>query len=89
MGLPDGVFRLLAQSVLAIDPVARSSMWEDLEAGRTTEIDWINGEVVRLGAEHGVPTPVNARLVELIRLAETGGRRSWSGRELLSELRRR
>jgi 2-dehydropantoate 2-reductase len=74
--------------VLAIDPVARSSMWEDLEAGRATEIDWINGEVVRLGREHGVPTPVNSTLVELIRQAEDGGRRDWSGRELLSVLRR-
>jgi 2-dehydropantoate 2-reductase len=87
MSLPDLVFRALARSVLAIDPVARSSMWEDLEAGRATEIDWINGEVVRLGAEHGVPTPVNSRLVALIREAENGGRRGWSGRELLSALR--
>ena len=87
LGLPDIVFRTLAQSMLALDPVARSSMWEDLEAGRTTEIDWINGEVVRLGAAHGVPTPVNNTLVTMIREAEQGGRRDWSGSELLTRLR--
>ena len=64
-------------------------MWEDLELGRQTEIDWINGEVVRLGQQHGRATPVNSRLVELVREAEQGGRRDWSGAELLSRLRAR
>ncbi|TCN41596.1 2-dehydropantoate 2-reductase [Rhodococcus sp. SMB37] len=87
--VPDVVFRNVASSMLEIDPLARSSMWEDLEAGRVTEVDWINGEVVRLGREYGVATPVNDRLVELIRDAERGGRRNWSGPELLDVLLRR
>jgi 2-dehydropantoate 2-reductase len=87
--VPDIVFRNVASSMLAIDPLARSSMWEDLEAGRVTEVDWINGEVVRLGREYGVVTPVNDLLVELIRDAERGGRRTWSGPELLDVLLRR
>jgi 2-dehydropantoate 2-reductase len=74
--------------MLAIDPLARSSMWEDLELGRATEVDWLNGEVVRLAQKQGRRAPVNARLVELIREAEQGGRRDWSGPELLAELRR-
>lgn len=85
--LPDVVFRAVAQSMLAIDPVARSSMWEDLELGRTTEIDWISGEVVRLGALHGVPTPVNQALVRMVRDAERGGRRDWGAAELLEAVR--
>lgn len=44
----------------------RSSMLIALERGRTPEIDFLNGEVVRQGAERGVPTPVNARLVEAV-----------------------
>lgn len=85
---PDALFRRLANRMLAIDPLARSSMWEDLESGRRTEIDWINGEILRLARESGRRAPVNERLIALIRDAEQGGRRDWSGAELLLELRR-
>lgn len=84
--VPDWLFRLLANRMLAIDPLARSSMWEDLQAGRTTEVDWLNGEVVRLAERLGRKAPVNARLMALIRSAEQGGRREWSGEALLAEL---
>lgn len=85
--VPDGLFRRVAGQVLAIDPVARSSMADDLELGRKTEISWLCGEIVELGAMVGMPTPVNQRLTELIVAAELGGRRVWSGRELLDQLR--
>lgn len=45
----------------------RSSMLQDIEAGRRTEIDAINGEIVRLGRVHKVRTPVNASLVALVK----------------------
>jgi 2-dehydropantoate 2-reductase len=45
----------------------RSSMLQDLERGRPTEIEAINGYVVRQGAAHGVPTPANALLTRLVR----------------------
>ncbi|TDW24599.1 2-dehydropantoate 2-reductase [Kribbella kalugense] len=83
--LPDFLFRRLAGKMLAIDPLARTSMWEDLEAGRQTEIDYLNGEVVRLADSLGRSAPVNAKLVELIRETESD-RRSWSGPELLQRL---
>lgn len=85
--VPNWLFRLLANKMLEIDPLARSSMWEDLERGRKTEIDWINGEIIRLAQEQGGSAPVNAKLVALIRAAEQGGRRDWSGEELLNEIR--
>ena len=85
--LPDFLFRRLASKVLAVDPLARTSMWEDLEAGRPTEIDYLNGEVVRLARSLGRTAPVNERLVDLIHAAETD-RRSWSGPELVRELQR-
>ena len=85
--VPDGVFRLLASRMLAIDPLARSSMWEDLQAGRATEIDWLNGEVVKLATSLGRAAPVNGRLVALVLEAEKGGKRDWKGEELLAELR--
>lgn len=46
------------------------SMVADLRAGRRTEIDELNGEIVRLGQLTGMPTPVNARLVEMVHTAE-------------------
>ncbi|WP_249674549.1 ketopantoate reductase family protein [Pseudomonas abieticivorans] len=41
----------------------KTSMLQSLEKGSITEIDFINGSVVRWGQRHGVPTPVNATLV--------------------------
>lgn len=88
LDMPDAWFRRLASRLLAIDPVARSSMWEDLERGRPTEVDVINGEVVRLAQAHNVGAPVNARLVELIHAAEQV-RRPWTAQELLDDLKSR
>ena len=45
----------------------RSSMLQDIERGRPTEIDAINGEVVARGRAHGVAVPANAVLTRLIR----------------------
>lgn len=45
----------------------RSSMLQDMERGRPTEIDAINGEVVARGAARGVPVPTNTVLTRLIR----------------------
>ena len=55
---------------VAIDPLARSSMQDDLIAGRPTEIDWINGEVLKLAEQCGRQAPINARLIALIKQAE-------------------
>jgi 2-dehydropantoate 2-reductase len=72
--------------MLAIDPHARTSMWEDLQAGRRTEIDYLNGEVVRLAESLGRRAPVNAKLVELIRGVEAGRSTRMAGPELLAEI---
>ena len=53
----------------------RSSMLQDLERGRPTEIDAINGYVARRGAALGVPTPVNATLAHMIRARVRRARR--------------
>ena len=46
------------------------SMVADMRLGRPTEIEQLNGEVVRLGDQVGVETPINSRLVELIHARE-------------------
>ena len=45
----------------------KASMLQDIEKGSRTEIDFINGSVVRLGEKHGIPTPVNRVLVASIK----------------------
>jgi 2-dehydropantoate 2-reductase len=88
LSLPDALFERLGRRMLTIDPLARSSMSDDLAAGRKTEIDWINGEVLRLAARLGRKAPVNARLCELVREVEQAKTRpSWSGAELRAQLR--
>jgi len=49
---------------------AFSSTAQDLNRGRPTEIDALNGYVARRGAELGVPVPVNHALFTLVKLAE-------------------
>ena len=49
----------------------RSSMQEDIEQGRRTEIDALNGAVARLGRKHGIETPANETLTGMIRFLES------------------
>lgn len=55
------------RAVCAATAVNRSSMLQDLDAGRRTEIGAINGAIAALGARHGLATPLNAALVALVR----------------------
>jgi 2-dehydropantoate 2-reductase len=51
----------------------KASMLQDVEARRATEIDYLNGGIVRFGDEHGVPTPLNRAIWALVK----GLERSW------------
>ncbi|MGY4690946.1 ketopantoate reductase family protein [Salibacterium sp. K-3] len=51
----------------------RSSMLQDLKKGKKSEIDYINGYVVKKGRESGVPTPFNELVCRLVREAEKTG----------------
>jgi 2-dehydropantoate 2-reductase len=51
-----------------------SSMQQDLLQGRRTEIDFLNGAVVRLGETFGIPCPVNQALTTIIRQMESAAR---------------
>jgi 2-dehydropantoate 2-reductase len=52
----------------------KASMLQDVEASRQTEVDYLNGGIVRFGQEHGVPTPLNAAITSLIHGLEA----SWA-----------
>jgi 2-dehydropantoate 2-reductase len=51
----------------------KASMLQDVEAHRPTEIDYLNGGIVRFGVEHGVPTPLNEAIWALVK----GVEQSW------------
>ena len=48
----------------------RPSMGQDVVKGRRTEIDWLNGFVVRRGAEIGIDAPANAAITEIVKRVE-------------------
>jgi 2-dehydropantoate 2-reductase len=52
----------------------KASMLQDVEARRATEIDYLNGGIVRFGREQGVPTPLNDAILALVK----GVERSWA-----------
>lgn len=83
--LPDFLFKRVAARMLRIDPQARSSMWDDVQKGRTTEIDDLCGAVVRLAQQQGTPAPLNAQLLQMIPVHRAGLRiRGTELRRLLS-----
>jgi len=53
-----------------LDPAMKTSMLQDIEAGRKTEVEMFAAMVIALGRRHGVPTPVNQTLFDLIRVIE-------------------
>jgi 2-dehydropantoate 2-reductase len=53
-------------------PGARPSMGQDIQKGRRTEIDYLNGLVARRGQELGIATPANQGLVDAVRQVERG-----------------
>jgi len=71
--LPTPIVRMVIRAQLRIDPEARTSMWTDLERGRPTEVDFLNGEIVRLADQHGIAAPINRRIAELVHEAERAG----------------
>ncbi len=71
--MPTPIVRLVTRAQMKVDPHAKSSMWEDLTRRRPTEVDYLNGEIVRLAERAGVDAPINRRVVELVHAAEKAG----------------
>jgi 2-dehydropantoate 2-reductase len=86
VGSPDFIFKKLFLKVQKIDPKGRGSMADDFAAGRPTEIDYLNGEVVRLAEALGGKAPVNAAIVELVKQAELGVQRTWGAKQLCDHI---
>jgi 2-dehydropantoate 2-reductase len=74
--LPDTIFEAMLGRTMKIDPEARSSMWEDLQRGRRTEIDYFQGVITEIAERRGLDVPLSRRVVQLIRKAEADGKGS-------------
>jgi len=74
--LPDTLFAMLLGRTMQIDPEARSSMWEDLQRGRRTEIDHLQGVIAEIADRRGLQVPLSRRIVALIKRAEASGQGS-------------
>ena len=74
--LPDTLFTTLLGGTMKIDDEARSSMWEDLQRGRRTEIDYLQGVITQIAGRHGLKVPLSARILALIKRAEADGKGS-------------
>ena len=89
LSLPDFIFKRVASKMLAIDPTVRTSMWWDLQQGRQTEIDFLNGVVVENAKENGIPSQVNQSIIERVKRVELQSlaeRQSYSAAQLACEL---
>ena len=62
---PEELFDFAARKEVSYDH--KPSMLQDVEAGRQTEIDFLNGAIVAFGERHGVDTPLNRTLTALVK----------------------
>jgi 2-dehydropantoate 2-reductase len=74
--LPDALFKFVLGAAMKIDPDARSSMWEDLQRGRRTEIDHLQGVIAEIADRRGSKVPLTRRVMALIKRAEAEGKGS-------------
>jgi 2-dehydropantoate 2-reductase len=69
VSMPDGILEQILKIPAAM-PNQMSSTAQDVARGKPSEIDFLNGYVVRKGAELGIPTPTNQALQVMVKLAE-------------------
>ena len=78
VALPDDLLKNIL-NIPTMMPQQKSSTAQDLARGKPSEIDFLNGHIVRKGAEVGIPTPTNHALQVMVKLAQrskelSGGR---------------
>src|SRR5260370_702122 len=71
--LPDALFNMILGRTMKIDPEARSSMWEDLQPRRRTQIHYLQGVITEIADRRGLKVPLSRRIIALIKSAEAGG----------------
>lgn len=76
--LPDDISTKVVQWTEQIRDI-HTSMYDDWKAGRPTEIEMLNGHIVRMGRELGIPTPANETLTALVKTITSHGQNRGKG----------
>jgi len=72
MIVASGQIRLTPEQIQKLGVPGRPSLLQDVIKGRRTEVDYLNGQVVKKGEEVGVPTPMNQAITNLMKKLEAG-----------------
>lgn len=84
---PNWLYFLVMQLIVKIDAKARSSMLDDLQAGRASEIDYLQGEIVSAAKAAGMAAPYNAKILKMTKVAFAAGQSpNMSGADILAAL---
>lgn len=68
--LRDDDIDLMVETINKLDPEGKTSMLQDIEAQRITEVDYFSGHIIKMGKELGIKTPVNEMLYQSIKNKE-------------------
>ena len=86
--LPNVIYKSIMSKIVKIDAAARSSMLDDLEMGRAPEIDYLQGEIVRLAEQTDQSAPYNAAILLAVENAfKTGVSPKMSGADIFKYLK--
>ncbi len=91
LSLPNFLFNLVANKMLAIDPTVRTSMWWDLSQGKKTEIEYLNGAILKAAEKLQISCPANKNIINIIKEIEktdnSKNRKGISGKVLLQNIK--
>jgi 2-dehydropantoate 2-reductase len=73
INLSEDDIRAFEPFLMGLGPNGKTSMLQDVEAGRETEVEMLAGQVIKLGKRCGIPTPINGMLYEKIKKIEASG----------------
>lgn len=86
--LPNWAYLFIMQMIVKIDTKARSSMLDDLETGRVSEIDFLQGEIVRQAQSLGLNAPKNSAILRAVKRAfDEGKSPKFAGEDILNLLK--
>lgn len=89
LDLPNWLYKIVMQHIVKIDEKARSSMLDDLELGRPSEINSLQGEIVSLAKQYQLKAPYNMKILKAVKQAfEKGRSPNFSGSDILNLLER-